>query len=277
MGELGAVEGGQPVVSFSVDSDGIGLLLLQRPHAKNAVHDWLYESCMAALAEAAASDACKLVVISGAGDFFSAGADLQAGFDPLIGELKSMHGSRYDPVGRFISTVIAFPKPLVAAINGPAVGIGATIVPHCDVSFASETAYFWTPFANLCVCPEACSSITFPAILGQSLGNEMLYFGKRLSAAEAKAAGFVSDVLPVEGFLEAVMARLRPTCKALNAGKSFKLFKGLIKGPEHIARMEAAHRREMAMLDQRSTGPTSDAFLAVAKMNRDKKQKKAKL
>ena len=146
--KLGFEENGQPVVSFSVDADGIGLITLQRAKAGNAVHDWMYTLVTQHLEEATKNASCKAVVITGAGRLFCAGADLDVGFDPMVGELKSMKGSFYDPVGRFMLAVIRFPKLLVAAVNGPAVGVGATLLPHCDLVYMADSAFLSTPYVK---------------------------------------------------------------------------------------------------------------------------------
>jgi enoyl-CoA hydratase/carnithine racemase len=271
------VEASGAVVTLREDADGVAVLVLNRPHANNAVHDHVYELFCEHLANCARSDAVKAVVVTGAGKFFSSGADLAQGFDPMVGPLKSGRGSYFDPVGKFMSAVIAFPKPLIAAVNGPAIGVGCTLLPHCDVVYCTSKAYMWCPFTNLAVCPEFCSSVTLPAILGPSLAAEMLYLGKRLSAAEAQARGLVSEVLPDgEGFLETVLAKLRPTMAAHNAGRSMLLFKALIKDDAYRARMEDVHRKEMAMLDLRCTGSDSECAQAAAKAKEAAKANKAK-
>ena len=276
-GEFARDESSGPVVTLRVEADGVAVLVLNRPHANNAVHDHLYALLCEHLALCARSDAVKVVVVTGAGKFFSSGADLAQGFDPMVGPLKSGRGSYHDPVGKFMSAVIAFPKPLIAAVNGPAIGVGCTLLPHCDVVYVASKAYMWCPFATLAVCPEFCSSVTFPAILGPSLAAEMLYLGKRLSAAEAHARGLVSEVLPDgEGFLEAVLAKLRPTMAAHNAGRSMLLFKQLVKDEAYRARLEHAHRKEMAVLDMRCTGSDSECAQAAAKAKQAAKASKAK-
>lgn len=113
---------------------------------------------------------------------------------------------------------------IVAAVNGPAVGIGVTLLPHCDVVFASTTATFWTPFARIAVVPEFCSSVLFPAVMvrfqacmcaiakavivqGISRANEMLLLGKQFNAQEAHASGLVSALYPPADLMANVWRR----------------------------------------------------------------------
>ncbi len=106
-------------------------------------------------------------------------------------------------------------------MNGPAIGIGATLIPHCDAAYCSTSAYFWTPFARIAVVPEFCSSLLFPEVLGISVANEMLLFGRKLGAEAAHERGFVSDVLAPELLLPHVCTAL---CKPFpSADRSARL------------------------------------------------------
>lgn len=93
-----------------------------------------------------------------------------------------------------VQSFIRFPKLLVAIVNGPAIGIAATVIALCDVIYASEQAYFYTPFTRLGLCAEGCSSVTFPKILGTSKASEMLMLNHKMSAQEALRFGFVASV-----------------------------------------------------------------------------------
>ena len=264
------------VVQTALSREGILTLTLNRPKQMNATSDPLYIGVTRALNAAAADEQVKVVVITGSGEkAFCAGADLEAGFDPTIGKHKSGRGSYHDPVGRFMSTVIAFPKPLVAAVNGLAVGVGLTILPHCDAAYCVPHASFFSPFAQLGVCPEFCSSVLLPRILGPTLATEVLFFGRRLNAQEAKAARLVGDVLPKENFLEHVYARIRPTLAHPNSGRSMRMFKSLTRPASTIAELEAVNASELKMLDVRSTGANSDAAQGVAAMQAAQREAKA--
>jgi len=104
----------------------------------------------------------------------------------------------------FVSAFINFPKPLIAAVNGPAIGIAVTTLAICDVVYASESATFTTPFTALGQSPEGLSSLLFPQIFGRSTANEMLLMGKTLTAKQAQSLHFVSEVFPDNGFHEKI-------------------------------------------------------------------------
>lgn len=153
-----------------------------------------------------------------------------------------------------------------------------TILPHCDLAFCRENATFETPFTKIGVCPEFCSSILFPRVLGPNLATEVLFFGKKLTSKEAEASGLVAAVIPCkdpEEFLEKIYQRLRPALEFPNSGRSMHFFKKLVRNPQAIAELEQVHRVEMALLDQRSAGAGSEAAQGVSAMQA--KAKKAKM
>ncbi|MFS8586140.1 MAG: enoyl-CoA hydratase/isomerase family protein [Acidimicrobiia bacterium] len=169
---------------------GVRLLTLHRPAARNAFDSALYRATAAALDEARADDAVKVAVLTGAGPAFSAGQDLDEMTRIAAGEpIESGF-----PV--LLEALQAFDKPLVAAVNGPAVGIGFTMLPHCDLVLAAESARFRTPFAEMGVPPEAASSYLFPATMGWQRAAEVLFTSPWLSAEEAVACGVARRVVP---------------------------------------------------------------------------------
>jgi peroxisomal 3,2-trans-enoyl-CoA isomerase len=254
----------QPILLTSKSKDGILTLTINRPKQLNATNDWLYQEMTKALEDAVKDDTIGVVVITGVGDKgFCAGADLEAGFDPMIGPLKSMKGSYHDPVGKFMSTVIQFQLPLVAAVNGVAVGVGLTILPHCDAVYCVPHAKFAAPFTRINACPEFCSSVLLPKIVGPTIATEMMFFGRSLTAEEAKSARLVGEILPKDGFLEHVYNKIRPVLAYPNAIRSMRLFKQLIRTPEIIAELERVHRAEMSLLDVRAIGKTSDTSIGL--------------
>jgi enoyl-CoA hydratase/carnithine racemase len=167
------------------DKDGVRLLTLDRPEARNAFNVALYDAVREALADAVVDDDLAVVIITGAGDIFSAGQDLKegAGADALA----AFESGRGFP--GFARRLASFPKPLLAAVNGPAVGVGTTLLLHCDLVLVSEAARFRTPFAALGIVPEAGSSVLLPARIGPQAAAHMLFTGGWMSAEEAVTRG----------------------------------------------------------------------------------------
>jgi len=194
--------GDRPLVRTddSTDHDGVRVLTLDRPHALNAFDSPLYRAAGAALDAARGDDGVKVVVITGAGRAFSAGQDLDEMARLAAGEAVD---SGF-PV--LLDALQAFDKPLIAAVNGAAVGIGFTMLPHCDLVLASETARFRTPFAEMGVPPEAASSLLFPARMGWQRAAEVLFTSPWLGAAEAVECGIALRVVPADELLPEALA-----------------------------------------------------------------------
>jgi enoyl-CoA hydratase/carnithine racemase len=182
------------------DHGAVRLLTLDRPGALNAFDSPLYRAAGVALDAAREDDAVKVAVLTGAGRAFSAGQDLDEMARLAAGEAVE---SGF-PV--LLEALQGFDKPLVAAVNGPAVGIGFTLLPHCDLVLASEGARFRTPFAELGVPPEAASSYLFPARMGWQRAAEVLFTSPWLSAEDAVACGIALRVVPAADLLAEALA-----------------------------------------------------------------------
>jgi enoyl-CoA hydratase/carnithine racemase len=187
------------------DNDGVRLLTLNRPEALNAFDTPLYDACALAFREASARDDIACVVLTGTGRAFSAGQDL--------GEM-----SRIDPTGgaradgdagpgfpRFIDTVAAFEKPLIAAVNGLGVGIGLTVLLHCDLVLIARGARLRAPFVPLGVVPEAAGSLLMPAVMGNQHAALALYTGEWITADDAVACGLALAVVEPDALLPDTM------------------------------------------------------------------------
>ena len=171
------------------DRLGVRLLTLNRPHALNAFDSPLYRAVGHALATARDDDDVKVVVLTGAGRAFSSGQDLDEMARLAAGESTD---SGF-PV--LLDALQSFDKPLIAAVNGAAVGIGFTMLPHCDLVLAAEGARFRTPFAEMGVPPEAASSLLFPVTMGWQRAAEVLLTSPWLSADDAVACGIALRVV----------------------------------------------------------------------------------
>ena len=177
-----------------VTDDGpVRTLRLNRPDKKNALSDAMYEALTAALDDALVRKSIRCVVLAGSPAAFTAGADLQ----DFLHAARHAGGLRPQAM-RFLHRIADPGKPLVAAVRGVAVGIGTTLLLHCDYVVAAADARFSTPFVNLGLVPEAGSSLLMPRLMGARHAFALLVMGQPLDAAEAKAAGLVNAVVPAD-------------------------------------------------------------------------------
>jgi enoyl-CoA hydratase/carnithine racemase len=166
-------------------------LRLNRPEKKNALTVEMYAAMADALRGAEENPDVRVILLSAEGDAFTAGNDL-ADF------LQRPPTDESSPVLRFLHALIGASKPLVAAVNGLAVGVGATMLLHCDLVYAARSARFHLPFVGLGLVPEAGSSLLLPQRVGQARAAELLLLGEPFDAERALEMGIVSDVFPDE-------------------------------------------------------------------------------
>ncbi|XP_056377049.1 enoyl-CoA delta isomerase 2-like isoform X2 [Hyla sarda] len=191
-----------------VSEDNITKIFLNRPEKKNAITLQMYSEICLALDEASKDDSV-ITVVTGHGDYFCSGNDLN-NFTNIPPEGKEKMASDSAVILQaFVNKFIDFPKPLVAVVNGPAVGISVTILGLFDIVYATDRATFHTPFSQLGQSPEGCSSYTFPRIMGLSKAVEVLLFNKLLTAHEACKLGLVTEVFPDSTFQKEVWERLK--------------------------------------------------------------------
>ncbi|KAM3840371.1 enoyl-CoA delta isomerase 2 isoform 2-T3 [Vipera latastei] len=188
--------------------DNITKIMLNRPKKKNAISIKMYHEIMQALEEAAKDDS-SLTVLTGNGDYYCSGNDLSNFAQVSPGDMEESAKNSAAMLKKFVQHFIDFPKPLIAVVNGPAVGISVTVLGLFDIVYATDRATFHTPFSNLGQSPEGCSSYTFPKIMGLTKATEMLLFNKKLTAAEACSLGLVTEVFPDSTFQKEVWARLK--------------------------------------------------------------------
>jgi enoyl-CoA hydratase/carnithine racemase len=182
------------------DAEGVRILTFNRPEKLNAFDTPMYEACAAALDDSAARDDIACVVLTGAGRAFSAGQDLAE--MAAIDTSSPPRGNGGHGFARFIDTAATFEKPLLAAVNGIGVGVGMTVLLHCDVALIAESARLRAPFVPLGVVPEAAGSLLMPAVMGNQRAAAALYTGAWLSAEEAVASGLALRVVPGDRLLE---------------------------------------------------------------------------
>ncbi|KAB0354833.1 hypothetical protein FD755_022292 [Muntiacus reevesi] len=161
-----------------------------------------------ALSTAAADDS-KLVLLSAVGSVFCCGLDFIYFIRRLTDDRKRESARMAEAIRNFVNTFIQFKKPIIVAVNGPAIGLGASILPLCDVVWANEKAWFQTPYTTFGQSPDGCSTVMFPKIMGGASANEMLLSGRKLTAQEACGKGLVSQVFWPGTFTQEVMVRIK--------------------------------------------------------------------
>ena len=168
-------------------ADGILKILLNRPERKNAFTNSMYREFTQMLSEADQNPQVKVILISGAGNTFSSGNDI-ADF------MQSPITHEDAPPINLLKVLAELNKPLIAAVDGFAVGIGATLLFHCDLVYAQKDARFIFPFVSLGLVPEGAISLLLPRLIGHQRASEILLFGEALSAEDAQQIGFVNKV-----------------------------------------------------------------------------------
>lgn len=170
--------------------DRVMTITLNRPEVKNALSHAMYAAMADALAKANTSDSIRCVIITANGDAFTAGNDLADFANPMP------EGDW--PVMRFLENLRDMDTPVIAAVNGIAVGVGLTMLLHCDLAFANDVASFSAPFTKIGLVPEAGSSLLLPMTVGNAWANDILLAGRVLSAQEALSCGLISRVVSEE-------------------------------------------------------------------------------
>ena len=208
---------------------GVTTLTLNRLDKKNSITSDMYAAMAKAIDEAQANSACRVLVIQGHESIFSAGND--------IGDFLNKPPSPAEsPVFHFMRALSTFDKPVIAAVAGPAVGIGTTLLFHCDLVYAGDNAAFSMPFVNLGLCPEFASSILAPQMFGYHRAAEALLLGEAFFAEAALEIGLVNRVVPpteVNGYAQAQAKKM--AAKPLS---SLVETKRLMKGGQNKALIE---------------------------------------
>jgi enoyl-CoA hydratase/carnithine racemase len=217
---------------------GVLTLAINRLERKNSLTNAMYGALADALEQAASDPATRVAVIQGHETVFCAGNDIGSFRASQQSADKAQPASKdetYGPgqLGRFMRTTSVFPKPLLAAVCGPAVGIGVTMLFHCDLVYAGSNAAFSMPFVNLGLCPENASSLLVPQVLGYHRAAEALLLGEPWSAEAALQAGLVNRVVaPAECNALAQTQARKLAAKPLS---SLTITKRLMKGGQQQA------------------------------------------
>jgi len=232
-------------------ADGAATIELNRPHALNAWNAQLGADLLAAMRSAAADDGVRAVLITGAGRAFSSGADLK----DLTGGASTAEGhpdvyttltERYHPI---MEAIRELPKPVIAAVNGPAVGIGCSLALCCDLILAAESAYFLLAFVNIGLVPDGGSSLFVPSRVGMARASEMSMLGERVGAGKALEWGLINRVVADDRLLaeaSALAARLAAGPTRSYAGAKRQLNNWLYARMPEQLELEARIQQEMA-------------------------------
>ncbi|GAX25036.1 peroxisomal 3,2-trans-enoyl-CoA isomerase [Fistulifera solaris] len=246
------------------------MVALHRPRSMNAFNDDMYEDLIDLMNATIDDDSIAAIVLTGTGEYFSSGADLKNGnFHPEAGGRRTLQ----KPAGRFMMSLIAYPKIIAAAVQGPAVGIAVTLLMHCDLVHASQDASFWAPFTRLALVPELCSSVTFRESMGLSKANELLLLGKKIDAATALDYNIISRVVEpnipndktsfdyTNNVAENLCSELDRSLLSLPLGaRTSSYFVHLIRGGCRKEQLQEVCRRELVHLDERfDNGHTLEA------------------
>ena len=242
--------------------DRVTTLTISRVDKKNAITQDMYAVMADALNAYSDGNDARAFVITGDGDMFTSGNDLQ---DFSNGD----KGDGPPPVSRFLMAIKDCSKPVVAAVNGPAIGIGLTMLLHCDLVYASESATFGAPFVKLGLVPEASSSMLLPAAVGMAVANDILLAGRTLNAEEALRFGLIARIFP-DAFLAEEIQKIaihvaHAAPNALRHSKALirierdrvsehmlvesKLFAAQLKSPEFMESVAAMMQKRTAVYE----------------------------
>lgn len=231
-------------------AESVKYIEINRPEKKNAITGNMYLAMAEALASGDEDDKVRVMVIAGQDSIFTAGNDIQ---DFLSSKPSSIEGA---PAIRFLDTLQSVRKPVVAIVQGSAVGIGTTLLLHCDFVFASSKARFQMPFVSLGLCPEAGSSLLLPLLAGYAKAADLLIFGESFDAAEARRICLVTTVLDQEDLPNYVSERIkllaalppaavRSTKKLLRQAQASQLKKTMqLEGQEFVTRISSDEAKE---------------------------------
>ena len=232
---------------------GVATLEMARPQKKNALTHAMYDAMTAAVSAAEADEGVRALLIVGQPDVFTAGNDLED-------FMQRPPANKDAPVYRFMRRLASFEKPAVAAVNGMAVGIGTTMLLHCDLVYVSTDAQFSMPFVRLGLVPEFASSLLLPQLMGHAKAAEKLLLGEPMTAAQAEACGIATAVLPPGE----VVAHARQMAERFNLlpPAAVRATKRLMRSPWQRGIEEALQDEAAVFLERLASAEAKEAFAA---------------
>lgn len=237
------------------DAEGVRRITMNRPEKRNALTGGMYAAMADALREAAKRQAIRAILVTGGPECFTAGNDMADFRARSQGPAKAP-----SPARDFLEALRECPKPVVAAVAGVAVGVGVTMLLHCDLVYAAESARFSLPFVDLGLCPEGGSSLLLSQRAGALLANELLMLGETFDATTALRAGIVNAAMPDGAVLAAAEEKAR--ILAAKPPVALGVAKSLIRRAE-AARLAEQMDEEFARFDALLHGPEVAEALAA--------------
>ena len=233
-------------------TDAVLEIRLARPEKKNALTRAMYDAMADAFAQVDNDPSLRVALLTGTGDTFTSGNDITDFRARAAGEARSSSS-------RFLPAISSMQKPLIAAVNGAAVGVGTTMLMHCDLIVAARSARFVMPFTSLGLVPEAASSLLFPRLLGYQRASALLLLGEPLDASTAHQWGLVNRVVDDEALLDTARGMARRLAGL--PPQAVRLTKRLIRhGAEDVAGRMA---EELALFREQLGSPEAkEAFAA---------------
>lgn len=242
------------------DADRVRTITLNRPEALNAFNDDQYDGAGDALVDAETDDNIAVIIITGAGRAFTAGQDLSEMANPRKHTDGEPHGFPY-----FLDTLASYPKPVIAAVNGMGIGIGVTMLPHCDFVFISEEARLRTPFATLGVTVEAANSYLLPQLIGWTNAAHMLYTAEWFNADQCVEMGLAWKKTSAANLISEVETLARQIATMPLA--SLITTKKLLLAPR-MAAIKAARKNEVAAFEVLRGAPANREAIQAFKEKR---------
>lgn len=226
------------------------VLTINRPERRNALTHSMYQALDQGLQAAQADPACHAVILTGAGDCFTAGNDL--------GEFQTTRSVVDSPALAFLRTLANVDVSVIAAVEGHAIGVGVTLLQHCDFVYAGETAQFSMPFVSLGLCPEGGSSTLLVQLVGARRANDWLLLGRRFDAAEAYESGFITAISPTGHAL--IQAQATAELLGRQPAEALRLSKRLLREPGRPALMRTFDTERDLFTDRLKSDEAQAAF-----------------
>ena len=237
-------------------ADRVTDIEIHRPEKKNALTGEMYDAMSEAILRAEGDAGVHVVLLHGQADCFTSGNDLA----DFVAAGQAQGAGVPSPASRFLGVIRTARKPIVAAVGGVAVGIGTTMLLHCELVYAAPNARFQMPFVPLGLAPEGGSSLLFPMVAGYQRAAELLLLGRPFGAEKAAAAGLVNEVVPVERLL--AHAREAALAVAALPVESVRITKEWLKRP-YAAALEERMAEEIRVFGERLHSPEAKAAMGA--------------